>query len=92
MRTTRRPVDLLQNLWRYAWVVVWCGVVVVIIIIVVIFMVIMIVMMMMTMTLLQVLVCKDFARLDRPPTIHEEGGLYPFTLVTVDKVQCECVC
>ena len=73
---------------------------VVIIIIVVIFMVIMIVrmmmivmtMMMMTMTLLQVLVCKDFARLDRPPTIHEEGGLYPFTLVTVDKVQCECVC
>ena len=85
-------MDLLQNLWRYAWVVVWCGVVVVIIIIVVIFMVIMIVMMMMTMTLLQVLVCKDFARLDRPPTIHEEVGLYPFTLVTVDKVQCECVC
>ena len=34
----------------------------------------------------QVLVCKDFARLDRPQTIREEGGLYPFTLVTVDKV------
>ncbi len=47
----------------------------------------------------QVLVCKDFARLDRPQTIREEGGLYAFTLVTVDKVltsdqcceACECV-
>ena len=31
------------------------------------------------------LVCKDFARLDRP-AIREEGSMYPFTLVTVDKV------
>jgi hypothetical protein len=31
-------------------------------------------------------VCKDIARLDRPQIIREEEGLYPFTLVTVDKV------
>lgn len=34
----------------------------------------------------QVLVCKDFARLDRPQIIRDEGVMYPFTLVTVDKV------
>ncbi len=38
----------------------------------------------------QVLVCKDFARLDRPLANRDEGNMHPFTLVTVDKVHAGC--